>query len=120
MSEPKRLLESGSSLERTLLESGQFEKPSKELQARVRAAMLAGSLAAPVAATPAAPKAVSGIFAKLTLTRGIIAVVAALAVGGAIVASMSHAPAASKPAPALAPPPAPQRGSFSTFERFAK
>lgn len=88
MSEPERLLQSGSDLERSLLESGQYERPSKQLQDRVRAAMIAAPLAAaPIAAAPAAPKAIGGIFAKLATTRGIAMLVAAIGIGAIVAAS---------------------------------
>lgn len=112
MSEPERLLQSGSDLERSLLESGQYERPSKQLQDRVRAAMIAAPLAAaPIAAAPAAPKAVSGIFAKIATTRGIAMLIAAIGIGAIVAASArmttSNGSSAAATAPATATDTAP-------------
>jgi hypothetical protein len=92
MKEPKRLLEGGSPLERTILASARDdESPSNDLERRILAAMAA----APIAGAVSSPT-----LTRWLSTRTVIAGVAAIGVGALVVGGMLRR----DPAPVSAPP----------------
>ncbi len=91
MKEPKRLFESGSPLERSILASGRDESPSHDLERKILAAM---------AAAPIASAATSPGLSRWLGTRSLVAGVAAIGLGALVVGAMLRR---SEPAPSPAP-----------------
>jgi hypothetical protein len=117
MNEPKRLMSDGSPFERSLLDAGRDEAPSRALEARILASFEAAPLSPSADVPPRAPRDFS--LARLMSPRGLVLAVGVVGLGAALVGVMgdgtppSPAPPAASArnvvarAPESPPPPVP-------------